>query len=213
LAARLNAIQSSAVWQLASRAYGLEQRYPSAVRYAVAFPKLAWWLLSLRLRKKLRERAEVRSILSSGLFDEDWYMLQYPDVLIDGFRPIVHWMLRGWREGRNPNPLFFTAWYRNKYPQVSAADRDPLSHYVTEGAMAGCDPNPLFDSSWYLQQYPDVAAQHVNLLAHYIHLGWKEGRDPHPDFSTRGYIEENQQVARQGINPLAHSLWSLSASQ
>ena len=39
------------------------------------------------------------------LFDAEWYLKQYPDVLSSGMDPLLHFIKRGAAEGRDPFPL------------------------------------------------------------------------------------------------------------
>lgn len=43
-----------------------------------------------------------RNILSHGLFDEEWYLTQYPSVRQYGHDPLVHYHTIGWQLGRQP---------------------------------------------------------------------------------------------------------------
>lgn len=45
-------------------------------------------------------------IATSDQFDADWYLQQNPDVATSGIDPILHYVLYGEKEGRNPTPHF-----------------------------------------------------------------------------------------------------------
>lgn len=141
-----------------------------------------------------------------ALMDTHWYLSQNPDVAAAGVDPITHFTLFGWKEGRDPNPLFDTDWYQANYQDIAAAGINPFEHYMLHGWREGRDPNSLFDSDWYLAQNPDVAAADFNPLTHYMHYGWKEGRDPSAGFDTTHYLETHPDVALAGMNPLDHYL-------
>jgi hypothetical protein len=204
--ARLKALNESAAWQVTAGLYRLENSRPSVVRPLLTAVKLVWWALTLQLRCRLHQREFVARTLESGLFDEPWYIEQYPEVLVSGYRPIVHWLVQGARDGTQPNPLFLTYWYCERHPAATMQPGGPLLHYVEHAKTVGCDPNPLFDSAWYLERNPEVAACAVNPLAHYLQRGWRERRDPHPLFNVGWYLQELPELAAAGLEPLAHFL-------
>jgi hypothetical protein len=206
LAFRLNALQSSASWQLGHHLFAAEQRAPVTIRGLLAIPKVIYWTLTMRLHRHLRLRAEIRGIQASGLFDEVWYVRTYPEMLATGYRPPVHWFLIGWRSGYRPNPLFDTDWYLKQNPDVRESGIDPLTHYFNRGAFEGRDPHPHFSSRWYLERNPDVAQSGVNPLAHFLLTGWAEGRDPNPRFNVPDYLSSHPDVAAANTNPLVHYL-------
>jgi hypothetical protein len=48
---------------------------------------------------------EIVLVISSGLFDPDWYLEMNPDVKEAGVRPLEHFMTQGIKEGRSPGPV------------------------------------------------------------------------------------------------------------
>jgi hypothetical protein len=206
LSDHLNRIQSSHTWQVARHLLTLERRFPQTARTFVAASKVIWWTVTARLPNRLRLRSAIRDIQSSGLFDEDWYIRTYPDVLTLGLPPLMHWCLVGWRKRHCPSPLFDTAWYLDRNPDLSTAALDPVLHYATIGGFEGRDPHPLFSSRWYLERYPDVQRAGINPLVHFIRVGAAEGRDPHPLFDASWYLDSNPDIAASGANPLVHFL-------
>ena len=53
----------------------------------------------------------VQRIRASGLFDEDWYLSQHPEVAKNGIDPIRHYLTEGAARGFDPSPMFKTAYY------------------------------------------------------------------------------------------------------
>jgi len=206
LIARLNGIQSSAAWALARPIRAAESRWPRQVRGIATLPKALWWALTLRLPARLRIRRQALELLAQGLFDEAWYAQQNPDVILNGETPIIHWLLVGWKKGRDPIPLFDVDWYLAQNPEVTEAKLNPLVHYLAQGAAYGCDPSPLFDTDWYLQQNPDVAQAGLNPLVHYLAQGAEQGRDPNPLFDSDWYQEQYPDLVQASTNPLLHYL-------
>ena len=158
------------------------------------------------LVSRIRLRRDSRLIASSGLFDSIWYLATYPDVAAAAANPLLHFLLNGAADGRDPNPLFDVRWYLAVNPDVAAARINPLVHFIRTGAAEGRDPNPFFETKWYLASNPDIAATGANALAHFIRGGAAEGRSPGPAFDTRWYRATYPDVAATGINPLAHYL-------
>lgn len=206
MAFRVNALQSTASWQVGRYVLAAEQRFPRILRSVLAAPKWVVWILTLRAADRLRLRSEVRRLRASGLFDEAWYVCSYPEILASGHHAAVHWSLIGWREGLEPNPLFKTRWYLENNRDVDAAGIDPLLHYYARGAFEGRDPHPYFSSSWYLEKNPDVARSGINPLRHFLETGANERRDPHPSFQISKYLSEHPDIAVSGTNPLLHFL-------
>jgi lipopolysaccharide biosynthesis protein len=141
-----------------------------------------WSTLPFRLRDRIRrgrlERANLKLIAASGLFDLAWYLERNADVRAAGVDALVHYLRHGASEGRDPNRLFDGAWYLARNPQVHVAGMNPLVHYLRHGAAEGLDPSESFSSQGYLAYNPDVAAAYMNPLAHYLRYGAMEGRSP-----------------------------------
>jgi FkbM family methyltransferase len=102
-------------------------------------------LLDTRSHVKLLEGANVHTnpivmysyfikLLRRGpLFDSEYYLNQYPDVAIARIDPIVHFILAGATEGRDPSPLFDTKFYLEQNPDVRASGINPLAHFIIHG--------------------------------------------------------------------------------
>ena len=84
------------------------------------------------------------------LFDSDWYVRQYPDVVEWG-EPVLHYRTVGSMEGRRPNALFDPLWYLQNNPDVQNESKEPLLHYSEFGFKEGRKPCPLFDRFWYIE--------------------------------------------------------------
>ena len=65
-------------------------------------------------------------------FDADFYYEQYPDIAA-GADPFEHYMLSGWKEGRDPSPAFSTSYYLERYPGIAQAGINPFVHWVSYG--------------------------------------------------------------------------------
>ena len=69
----------------------------------------------------------------SPLFDAEWYLLTYPDVKESGLDPIVHYLMFGARELRNPSVNFDTTAYLQQNPDVETKGFNPLYHFIRYG--------------------------------------------------------------------------------
>jgi glycosyltransferase involved in cell wall biosynthesis len=76
-------------------------------------------------------------VIASGALDRAWYFHQYPDVAEAAQDPVEHYLMYGWREGRDPSPRFCTASYLQDNPDVADAGEIPLVHYLTQGWREG----------------------------------------------------------------------------
>lgn len=66
-----------------------------------------------------------------GRIDPGWYLTQYAEVRAEGWHPSLHYLNRGWREGKDPSPQFST--------RVNAAFLPSPGHLnpLTRSAFAG----------------------------------------------------------------------------
>jgi hypothetical protein len=133
------------------------------------------------------------------LFDADYYKTA-------GRHPLLHFLLQGAYQGRQPHPLFDPAFYLRKYPDVAAAGVNPLCHYLKHGAAELRQPHPLFDPGFYLDRNPDIRRAGVNPLVHYVRHGAAEDRKPLPLFEPSHYRSSCAESPGGGQHLLAHFL-------
>jgi hypothetical protein len=81
------------------------------------------------------DESHVRAV--AELFDADYYLATNPDVRSAGLDPLAHFLMTGWREGRNPSRSFDVGYYQRANPDVAAAGLNPLVHYGCSGATEG----------------------------------------------------------------------------
>jgi glycosyltransferase involved in cell wall biosynthesis len=107
-------------------------------------------------------------------------------------------MFFGWREGRNPSPLFHTDFYLSAHPDVRAQGTNPLVHYVLHGEKEGRRPNRFFDPRFYSKssRLPEVSGA----LAHYASNA--SHQSPSREFDAAYYARKYS--LPQGINVLIH---------
>jgi predicted nucleic acid-binding Zn-ribbon protein len=78
-----------------------------------------------------------------GLFDAEWYLARYPDVMATNMDPLQHYLRFGAAERRDPAPGFSTAAYIAANPDVSTSGMNPLLHYVQRGRPEGRTATPV----------------------------------------------------------------------
>ena len=135
-----DALISSMSWRITAPLRTIVAVLPSPVRSGWRrAAKLTWWLATPwaipRRLKSVRERrarsAELELLSASQLFDSDWYVRTYPDVMASGIDPAAHYLSKGAAEGRDPGPQFCTRSYLRRYPDVAAIGANPL--FATNG--------------------------------------------------------------------------------
>ena len=107
-----------------------EGRQPTA-------PELSLWQRISTGNKLVGKSTEYRAIYKSGLFDEKWYLEQYPEVADTGMEPLQHYLEIGWKESKNPSEKFDTVFYLKNNPDILRAGVNPLRHYVLFGKNEG----------------------------------------------------------------------------
>ena len=93
----------------------------------------------------------------SGEFDAEFYLNANSDVRDAKINPLEHYVKNGWREGRNPNALFWTAYYLSKHADVRESRINPFYHYIVIGRQEGRKPNPIGATLWERPKSPSDA--------------------------------------------------------
>lgn len=75
--------------------------------------------------------------LLDGEFDAEFYLRAHPDIAAAGIDPLEHFLVTGWREGRDPHPKFSVRDYLETYPDIAQAGMNPFVHYVRTGRAEG----------------------------------------------------------------------------
>ncbi len=155
------------------------------------------------LLRHLYERALMRLVLGTGLFDGAFYLATNSDVSGGEEGALRHYVAYGDREGRQPMPFIDPVFYRSRV--AGRAKRvNALLHYALVGRYLRISPSPWFDVSYYLARNKDVARAQMEPLRHFRDFGGFEGRSPNPYFDSAYYLKSNPEVSESGINPLAH---------
>lgn len=72
-------------------------------------------------------------------FDRDYYLDRNTDVRKSKMDPLEHYYTYGWKEGRNPSPIFDTGYYREKH--LANNNVCALVHYANFGKEHGLPVN------------------------------------------------------------------------
>lgn len=168
------------------------------------------------LRDRLRARRMFRQL--KPYFDRDYYLSSNPDVARAGVNPLQHYILTGWREGRDPTPDFSSSLYLQANPDVRDQQMNPFFHYIRFGraekrSLSLARINELdrawiesaFDASYYRSWFLEGTAPD-DPVGHYLTSGWRTGLNPNKWFSTQYYLIHNPDVREAGINPFIHYL-------
>jgi hypothetical protein len=113
------------------------------------------WLINIfivpfkKFKSNRKLKKDLALIRSSGIFDEDWYLLNNPDVAQAKIDPILHYLRYGGFEGRDPGPYFSSVWYLNTNEDIKKAGINPLVHFLKYRREEGwaAQPAPQFLTS------------------------------------------------------------------
>lgn len=90
--------------------------------------------------QRLKHRRWIRIIRNSGFFDNDFYLMTYPDVRAADIDPVTHYVIFGANEGRNPSKDFDTNYYYYNNRDVKDSQINPLIHFILHGKKEGRRP-------------------------------------------------------------------------
>lgn len=66
-------------------------------------------------------------------FDSEFYLANSPDVASTGVDPLLHFMMLGWIEGRDPHPDFSLSFYTRNNIDIQKYRENPYIHYLKHG--------------------------------------------------------------------------------
>ena len=119
-------------------------------------------------------------LVSSGLFDESYYVETYPDVVAYPEDPVWHFVRHGRFEDRQPNEFFDPKMYRERNLDVAARGVESCEHYLYFGSYELRHIGDTFDSPGYIKAYREVIDLGENALGNYLREGRDAGRSPLP---------------------------------
>ena len=138
----------------------------------------------------------------SKVFDPAYYVRGRDDSDAAISNPLLHYVLIGWRRGRQPHILFDVEYYRS---QKSCSDTDPLLDYLRFGDAEGLNPHPLIDVSYYKNAALDGVHRETSALEHYLEIGARAGLDPSAWFKGAN-LETGAHRDTFSFNPLIEYL-------
>lgn len=145
-----------------------------------------------------------RSIDNAKLFDPVFYTNKYEDVAASGVDPLLHYILIGFAEPRQPHLLFDLDLYFSQVPGLHGSGVNPLSHYIEVGWRANYRPNYLFSPLRYMEENSDADFSCIDPFGHYLSVGSHQGRRPHIYFDPLFYAENNSDVDFLSLDPILH---------
>jgi hypothetical protein len=143
-----------------------------------------------------------------ALFDAAYYRSSASSEPRGHSHPLLHFLMQGAYQGRQPHPLFDPEFYLRKYPDVASVGVNPLCHYLKHGGRELRQPHPLFDPIFYLDHNPDVRRSGANPLVHYVLHGAAEDRKPLALFDPVYYRSGCPAAPRSSRDLLRHFLES-----
>lgn len=119
-------IVNSVIWKLVSR---MRSRLINIPEY---FMKLF-----NKIIRYMKIRKEIKIIRVSGLFDEEYYLYNNPDVKKAGIDPIKHFVKYGAGEGRKPSGKFDPFIYISMNPDENLRKNNAFVHFIKYGREKG----------------------------------------------------------------------------
>lgn len=132
---------------------------------------------------------DIRTILESGQFNTEFYTSTYPETQTTGLDPIIHYVLFGCHEKKNPNEFFNTEIYKNLFHAVIKKEENPFAHYLRN------NESTHFFEKGLLQNY-----SHEMLTKCYTKF------KDYAFFSPDYYRTVNPTLKFSGISPTRHAL-------
>lgn len=80
-----------------------------------------------KMEEQKRELEDRMDILTSGLWDEEYYLQRHNLGVLDGLDPLEHFLKVGWKLGYNPSEYFQVDNYPDLPPEL---DLNPLAHFL-----------------------------------------------------------------------------------
>nr|QQZ49898.1 hypothetical protein JKL49_24865 [Phenylobacterium glaciei] len=109
-------------------------------REATASAQALDYLVAEKLRRDGKADMPITAAdraLAATEFDAAFYLFNNSDVAASGQDPLDHFLLRGWKEGRDPSRDFHLHDYLELNPDVAAAGVQPFVHFLAQGRSEG----------------------------------------------------------------------------
>ena len=170
-------------------------------------------------------REDRNLVLSSNLFDANFYISNSNYSLSSTLSPIDHFLMVGYKSYFDPSHKFSMADYLNRNLDVASQSMNPLLHYLKYGIhekrhfLGNVDlilaykedlklisESGLFNEEYYKEEVTYPINKDIPAVIDYLLRGWRLFFDPGPLFSTSNYLKLYCDVAQAHINPLIHFL-------
>ena len=151
-------------------------------------------------------------INESGFFDETYYVTNYPDILNSNEEPVLHYLIHGGFEGRDPSENFDSDFYLEKYHDVKEIGLNPLVHFIlfgkSEGRLSIADEEEKV-SSYFEKKSESERLDNAkkNSSKRCINLYDVKVIKRSEYFDAVYYLQENPDVKLAGIDPVEHYLF------
>lgn len=197
--------------QLKTKIAGFKHNFlnklPSNTGYLLVASKLNY-------KRFKQNKLEFETIKNSGLFDENFYENQYPEVEDFNHDLVLHYMFIGSKFNFRPTKYFDTNYYKNTYNfngnpfydyilDNSGKEISFLQNIKNKEAYDIIKNSEFFDLEFYLKNYPEVKDDPIN---HFIFIGAKKGYNPSEKFNTSWYLKNYPDSQTHVLNPLVHYL-------
>lgn len=110
------------------------------------------------------------------LFDDGFYLDTYPDVKSSGIPPLLHFLMFGEKEGRNPSRYFDTNYVKQQMAESGLSFESPFCYYVLGEGSRLLDPIRGFNTKFYLANNSDIRNNDIHPYKHYLNQGINEQR-------------------------------------
>ncbi len=155
-------------------------------------------------------RQHYQLIKDSELFDQEYYLGQYPDVKEKRTDPVIHYLTYGGFEGRNPGKSFNSLYYYESNPDVLKEGINPLLHYLLRGKKEGRKPFPVAPAI-KANKGVNVTADERKLHGEIITGNNLSNQEQDIQlirnseyFNEEYYLSTNPDVKNKGLDPVNH---------
>jgi len=166
------------------------------------------------LNNDITDSIEYNVIKEEGLFDEEYYRNNYPEVKEEDL--LADYMINGIKHNRNPSKTFNTKEYMNTHKDIQT---NPLFNHILNGKREllldkefSHDINDtqeyqiiaesgLFDEEYYTSQLDEKI---INPIGHFISKGATLKINPNKNFDIAYYTTSKPMLKESNINPLVY---------
>lgn len=148
---QIAAIENSRSWKLALFIKSFKGYMFNIIQKCKLAVKAVWWLLTGKFKENFHRGKQALKhpnvpfeliddyllLSKSHFFNREWYKERYPDIRITNTDEVLHYLVHGYKEGRDPSRNFSTIKYSSLHKDVADDDVNPLVHYLKHGREEG----------------------------------------------------------------------------